>query len=240
MNLILLHPEDFISPERARLRDRRAGHIRTVHRAAPGEQLRVGLLNGHIGTAEVTALDDEQVELEVSFTDARQPPSALPLKLVLALPRPKMLKRIIQHATAMGAKEIYLVNAYRVEKSYWQTPWLEAEKLREQWLLGLEQAVDTVMPRIELRKRFKPFVEDELPGIIAGTEALVAHPVSAGPCPVDVQHPVTLAVGPEGGFIPYEVEKLQQQGFAPVHLGPRILRVETALPVLLSRLYPGR
>nr|WP_255775713.1 16S rRNA (uracil(1498)-N(3))-methyltransferase [Microbulbifer sediminum] len=238
--MILLHPEDFIEPNRARLTGRRAEHILKVHRAAEGEQLRVGLLGGDIGSAIVLGLGNQQVDLEVSVTPADPPPPPLPVKLVLALPRPKMLNRIVQHATAMGVKEIYLINAYRVEKSYWQTPWLEAEKLREQCLLGLEQAVDTAMPRIELRKRFKPFVEDELPAISAGTQALVAHPVSAAPCPVDTDQPVTLAVGPEGGFIPYEVQKLQEQGFAAVHLGPRILKVETALPVLLSRLHPAR
>ncbi|SDK69420.1 16S rRNA (uracil(1498)-N(3))-methyltransferase [Microbulbifer yueqingensis] len=239
MNLIILFPEDFVAPSRARVGGRRLEHIRTVHRAVAGDTLRVGLLDEGIGTARLLGLDEDKAELEVSLDASAPPPPPIPVKLVLALPRPKMLKRTIQHATAMGVKEIHLVNAYRVEKSYWQTPWLAADRLREQCLLGLEQSVDTVMPRIELHKRFKPFVEDELPAISAGTEALVAHPVGAAPCPVDIGRPVTLAVGPEGGFIPYEVERLQEHGFSAVHLGPRILRVETALPVLLSRLFPA-
>ncbi|WP_250464557.1 16S rRNA (uracil(1498)-N(3))-methyltransferase [Microbulbifer litoralis] len=238
MNLIILEAGDFVEPGRVQLRGRRLQHIREVHRVAAGDTLRVGLLDGEIGNGRVIAHSEDGIELAVTLD--RTAPAPLPLTLILALPRPKMLKRTIQHVTALGVKKLYLVNAYRVEKSYWQTPWLEAHRLREQCLLGLEQAVDTAMPIIELRKRFKPFVEDELPAIAAGSQRLVAHPVTETPCPVDIDRSTTLAVGPEGGFIPYEVEKLQQQGFEAVHLGPRILRVETAIPVLLSRLFPGR
>ena len=238
MNLIILQTSDFIAPDRVLLRGRRHQHIQQIHRASAGDLLRVGLEDGNIGEGKVIAIDAETVELQVALQ--RPAPSALPLTLVLALPRPKMLKRVIQHVTALGVKRLYLINAYRVEKSYWQTPWLAADKLREQCLLGLEQAVDTQMPQVELRKRFKPFVEDELPEIAAGTEKLVAHPITERPCPVDTPGATTLAVGPEGGFIPYEVEKLQEAGFSAVHLGPRILRVETVLPLLLGRLYPVR
>lgn len=238
LNLIILETDDFVEPGRARLRGRRLQHILEVQRAAPGDSLRVGLLDGRIGNGRVIAQSEDCMELSVTLD--RPAPAPLPLTLVLALPRPKMLKRTIQHVTALGVKRLYLVNAWRVEKSYWQTPWLEADRLREQCLLGLEQAVDTAMPQIELRKRFKPFIEDELPEIAAGSRKLVAHPVTDAPCPVAVDESTTLAVGPEGGFIPYEVEKLREQGFAAVHLGPRILRVETAIPVLLGRLFPGR
>ena len=246
MNLILLEPGDFPEPDSlaqadtpaiAILRGRRFQHIAEVHRAEVGDALKVGLRDGQIGDGKVLEHADDHIALAVSLH--RPPPPPLPLTLILALPRPKMLKRTIQHATALGVKKLYLINAYRVEKSYWQSPWLTADKLREQCVLGLEQAVDTAMPDIHLRKRFKPFVEDELPAIAADSRKLVAHPVTDTPCPVDVSGQTTLAVGPEGGFIPYEVEKLQEAGFESVHLGPRILRVETALPVLLSRLYPG-
>ncbi|MBB5213210.1 16S rRNA (uracil(1498)-N(3))-methyltransferase [Microbulbifer hydrolyticus] len=247
MNLILLEPGDFPeagpsgeagAPAVATLRERRFQHIAEVHRANVGDTLKVGLLDGQIGEGLVVERSDTHITLEVSLH--RAPPPPLPLTLILALPRPKMLKRTIQHATALGVKKLYLINAYRVEKSYWQSPWLAEGKLREQCVLGLEQAVDTAMPQIELRKRFKPFVEDELPEIAAGSRKLVAHPVTDTPCPVDIPDQTTLAVGPEGGFIPYEVERLQEAGFESVHLGPRILRVETALPVLLARLFPGR
>ena len=238
MNLILLEPGDFTGPDTVSIRGRRLTHIAEVHRAEAGDTLKVGLLNGEIGQGTVLVRNMQEILLQVSLDQPSPPP--LPLTLLLALPRPKMLKRSIQHATALGVKNLYLINAYRVEKSYWQSPWLTEDKLREQCLLGLEQAVDTAMPEIHLRKRFKPFVEDELPAIAAQSRKLVAHPVTDQACPVDITEQTTLAVGPEGGFIPYEVEKLREQGFEAVHLGPRILRVETALPVLLSRLFPAR
>lgn len=126
--------------------------------------------------------------------------------MILALPRPKVLNRVIQHATAMGIKEIYIIKTWRVEKSYWDSPMLEEENLNNQMITGLEQGKDTIMPVINIRKRFKPFIEDELPSIIDGSLALVAHPVSEIPCPREVKSPVTLAIGPEGGFIPYEID----------------------------------
>jgi len=234
VNLVLLQPEDFISGSgRARLRGRRLKHIREIHRAVPGDRLAVGLTDGLIGRGEIMAADDSSLELDVELE--HEPPPPLPLRLVLALPRPKMLKRVLISAVSMGVKRIDLVNSFRVEKSFWGSPLLTAEKLREPVILGLEQARDTILPQIRLHKLFKPFVEDELPELIAGTTPLVAHPGRNAPLPDAVTDPATLAIGPEGGFIPYEIDQLQQCGFRVVSFGPRILRVETAVPALLSR-----
>ena len=234
MNLILLFDDDFVSPGVARLRGRRREHVTSVHRAAVGDSLVVGVANGRIGTGVVTRLDDA---LELQVTLDRDPPPPLPLTLVLALPRPKVLNRVIASATSMGVKRLILVNAWRVEKSYWKSPRLSEENLLLQRVLGLEQARDTVLPAIETRRLFRPFVEDELPAIARGSLALVAHPVADRECPRAVTQPVTLAIGPEGGFIGEEIESLRRVGFEPVSLGPRVLRVETAVAALLARLY---
>lgn len=236
MNLLLLTPEDCPAPGRARLGGRRLQHVREVHRAGPGDRLRVGMLDGAMGEGVITALAGDSLDIEFSLEQA--PPPKLPLTLLLSLPRPKMLKRIFQTVAAMGVQRLVLMNSFRVEKSFWESPWLAPEAVREQLLLGLEQARDTVLPEVLLEPRFKPFVEDRLPALAAGSRRLVAHPGATGACPVGVAAPATLAIGPEGGFIPYEVDLLQAGGFEPVHLGPRILRVETAVTALVARLYP--
>jgi RsmE family RNA methyltransferase len=235
MNLALLFDEDFVAPDRAVLRGRRLAHLQSVIKVVAGDTVPVGRSDGQLGTGEVVRLTDNEAELRVTLDQA--PPAPLPLTLILAMPRPKMFRRILQTCAALGVKDIWLINSYKVEKSFWQTPWLSEEQLRENLTLGLEQAKDTLMPRVHIRKLFKPFVEDELPALLADKQALVAHPGTRTPCPVHVNQPTALCIGPEGGFTAYEVEKLEQAGCQSVHLGPRILRVETAVPVLVSRLF---
>lgn len=237
MNLALLSEQDLTGPDSARLTGRRREHLTTVMNATEGDSLSVGLVNGRMGTGTLLKLTSTTAEL--SFTLDREPPAPLPLSVVLAMPRPKMLRRVLQTLAGLGVKDIWLINAFKVEKSFWQTPWLGEGPLAENLTLGLEQARDTIMPTVHIRKRFKPFVEDELPALLRERPGLVAHPGTSCPCPVHIERPATLCIGPEGGFIPYEVDKLVAAGCQAVHLGPRILRVETAVPVLVSRLYDG-
>jgi RsmE family RNA methyltransferase len=236
MNLLLLEPNDLLAGgHRARINGRRLRHVRDIHRAASGDRLRVGLVNGLMGEATVVRLDDETLELDVRLKES--PPPPLPVTVLLALPRPKSLKRALQGLTAMGVKSIYLVNSCRVEKSYWQTPLLRPQALRAQLLLGLEQGRDTLVPRVELRRLFKPFVEDEVAAIAGTSLRLVAHPEAERDCPRGLQQPATVAVGPEGGFVQYEIDLLVKHGFEAVALGPRRLRVEQAMAALLGRLF---
>ncbi len=236
MNLILFSEADLIGDNLIAIRDtRRLVHITHIHQIKLGDILKVGLINGKIGTGEVVLFNLTEIHLRISLTQAS--PKPLPVTLVLALPRPKMLKRTLQTLATLGVKKIYLINSYRVEKSYWQTPLLAEDAIREHLLLGLEQACDTHMPEVHLIKRFKPFVEDDLHTIVGETCALVAHPYTDLPCPAQIDYAITLAIGPEGGFIAYEIDLLQKCGFTAVNLGQRIMRVETVVPYLLGRLY---
>jgi RsmE family RNA methyltransferase len=235
MNLILLFQNDFLSSSHVRLAGRRLEHINDVHRAKVGDILRVGLLNGSMGQGCITALDERNLEMDVLLD--QPPPPKLPLTLVIALPRPKALNRVVAAATSMGAARIILLNAWRVEKSYWKSPRLDEANLMRQMILGLEQAVDTVSPELRLARFFAEFVHDELPALASRTRCLVAHPRAFVPCPMGLTEPCTLVLGPEGGFIPDEMTVLERIGFQAVSLGPRILRTETALAALVGRLY---
>lgn len=234
MNLILLFPDDFIDARRVRLAGRRLRHVSDVHRAAVGDSLVVGVADGAIGRGVVTRLDGEALEMEVTLDG--EPPAPLAVTLVVALPRPKVLNRVVAAASSMGVKRLFLINAWRVEKSYWSSPRLAPDNLLLQSILGLEQARDTRLPVIETRRLFRPFVENELPSIAAGSRALVAHPSAGAACPRGVREAVTLAIGPEGGFIDEEIASLARIGFTPVAIGLRILRVETALAYTLGLL----
>jgi len=235
LNLVLLFPEDLLAPDQARLSGRRLAHVCEVHRAQVGDDLSVGLLGGRMGRGRVRHLDADTLDLELTLD--QDPPPKLPLTLVIAVPRPKVLNRVVAAAASLGVGNIVLLNAWKVEKAYWASPRLQAGNLREQLLLGLEQAKDTVLPELRLARLFRPFVEDELPGLVAPGTGLVAHPGCGEGVPKVLAAPVTLAIGPEGGWIEAEVQSLFKAGLRPLDLGPRILRTETALAALVGRLF---
>ncbi len=235
MNLILLFKTDFTASGTVSLSGRRFEHLRKVLRAGQGAWVKVGLLNGMLGQGKVVELKDDSVKLTVELTD--KAPEALPLTLICALPRPKTLKKVLSATLAYGVKKIYFIESWKVEKSYWSSLLLEKEALRGQIIPALEQAGDTMLPEIHFRRRFKPFVEDELVEIVGDSLGMTAHPAARQACPALPGKPVTLCIGPEGGFTAYEIEMLARHACPAVHLGTRPLRTEFAVCALLGRLF---
>lgn len=234
MNLVLFSADDRVDDGCICLRDHRFRHLQAVLRSQPGDRIRVGELGGLVGDGEITSLDDERAIVRVHLSNP--PPRKLPLVLVLSLPRPKMLRRILRTAAEMGVAELHLIHSYRVEKSYWQTPALSEDAVRGYLLEGLAQARDTVLPGVRIHRRFKPFVEDELPALGVDRKMTLLHPGPHRTFAAADNPPYLAVIGPEGGFIPYEVEHLQAAGCELATLGPRILRVESAVTTLLGRL----
>jgi len=233
VNLLLLRDDDFVGPQTVRLAGRRARHAHEVLRASHGASLRVGRLGGLVGLGEVLRAEPELLELRVSLTDP--PPPRARADLLLAIPRPKALKKVLPAAASLGVGRVVLVNAARVEKSYFDSKVLAPAFIEELLLLGLEQARDTVLPEVLVRDRFRPFVEDELPSLFAGARKLLPHPAAEAPMPaLGAGEPAVFAVGPEGGWVPFEVDLLRAAGFQPFTLGPRLLRVEVCVPYLLG------
>lgn len=208
-------------------------HIHTQLKLQVGDELKVLLPKVGRYRCHITELSPQQAHLTPLAFEGNT--AKCGVHLVLALPRPKVLRRMIMDATSLGVTSISLIHSYRVDKSYWQTPFLQ--QLDAYVQLGLEQAGDAIAPNIRLFKRFKPFVEDELrTWIRPDCPALLAHPYGDQVMPRAIEGEKIVLIGPEGGFIAYEVDLLKQNGCQVLHLGSRILRTETALSFILGRL----
>lgn len=149
MNLLLLEEADFVAADRVVLADRRFTHMQEIHRVTVGDSLRVGRVNGLMGKAEVVRLEHHEAELQVAFD--QPPPAKLPLTLVLAVPRPKMLRRLFQTVATLGVPRLILVNSYKVEKSFWQTPFLNPRAFARTSSSGSSRPATPCCPRSSSR-----------------------------------------------------------------------------------------
>jgi len=224
-------------------------HIKEVLKSKVGDRLTIAEIGGNIGKATIAQINNNEVLLR-DLTLDKKPPAKLDLTIVLALPRPKVLRRLIMDMTSLGVNKLIIVNSYRSQKSYWQSPLLN--RIDEFIFEGLQQAIDTVPPVIEFKKRFKPFVEDEFPALLVDKKgdgeqnnAIIAHPyatqswktyLEVAKCKTNNKEimPKVLCIGAEGGWIDYEVDLLCKHGCTSVSLGERILRTETVVSVLLA------
>lgn len=236
MNIILLPPDthETITLSHPLL----LKHLHETLKTQIGDSLKVGIQNGNLGTAVIDQLDQNLVTLSQIVCEI-PPPQKLNLTLILAIPRPKVLRRLIMDMTALGVKKLYLVNSYRSEKSYWQSPFLA--KIDEYMTEGLQQACDTVPMQVEFKKRLKPFVEDELAKLIDAKQAIIAHPYATRHFSTvfDNDQETVLIIGAEGGWIDYEVALFEKIGVQSAHIGQRILRTETVVSVLCGKILVG-
>jgi RsmE family RNA methyltransferase len=154
--------------------------------------------------------------------------------LVLALPRPKALRRVLAASASMGVDHLVLLAAARVEKSYFASPVLRPDGIRKHLIDGLEQAQDTLLPEVHLEQRFRPFVEDRLDALLGPGERWLLHPGDDGPRTPSDDGRLALAIGPEGGWVSFERDLMSSRGFRPLGFGARTLRTETVVPYALG------
>ena len=230
MNLLLVEPSELLPDGTCVLADRRADHLRGVLGVAPGSIVRAGVVGGRIGTAEVLADDGRSLCLRVTADQPAPPPLAV--DLVLAVPRPKVLSRVIETCAAFGVRRIELTNAWRVDKSYLRSPRLAEAALAHAARLGAEQGATTHLPAIRLHDRFMAMIDQPF----EPATKLVAHPGSAFIEHVERPLPCVLAIGPEGGWIDRELATFAERGFVACSIGTPILRVEAAVSAGLAQL----
>jgi 16S rRNA (uracil1498-N3)-methyltransferase len=207
-----------------------------VLKVARGDAVRIGLVNGCRGVGKVTTLSDSVVQLQCAFEQAVEP---IPrVDILLALPRPKVLRRLWAQLAAIGVGRILLTNAARVERNYFDTHVLAPDCYRPLLIEGLQQARDTRLPEVTIHRQLKVLVEDQLDSVTGDAARLVAVPsAAAGVHDVVESHAserVMLAIGPEGGWNEFETAMLVRHGFQPVGMGPRTLRTDTACVALLA------
>ena len=239
MNLLLLESHEITADNTVILSDRSSEHIIRILACKPGDTVRVGVINGPVGTGEIVSIKNTEVTLR--FTPELPPSEQPPLDLILGLVRPIMLKKILAQAASLGVGRIFLINANRVEKSFFSASLLKNERYRSYLIEGLEQAKVTYLPQVSIHQRFRPFVEDFVPTIAKSySRLLLAHPEASEALKqvtgTEISGRTLLAVGPEGGWVDFEIEKFLGQSFVPVSLGDRILRTDTAVVALLSQL----
>lgn len=233
MNVILVAEKE-VFENRLVLSDHRAKHIVKVLKSDVGDTVKLGIINGNLGEGTIVSIKRKYpFHVEINTLFDRLPPVKPQVDLLLALPRPIMLKRIFSQAASLGVETLHITNANRVEKSFWEASLLSHNEYMQHLIHGLEQAVDTVLPRVILHRRFKPFIEDYIPGISGKYSHLVfAHPTSQQKLHnIVTTQPgkILLAIGPEGGWVDYEVNKFLEYGFSGFSIGERILKVDTAV-----------
>lgn len=239
MNLLLLGASELDDAGLVTLDDRRAQHALEVLHVSVGSRLKVGLIDGPLGQAEVVDQRGTSVRLRCQF-EAMSPEKPTDV-LLMAMPRPKVLARCLEHATSLGFGSVVIFRTQRCVKSHFDSHVLQPEQLRARLLAGLEQSRRTHLPQLQIFKRFRPFVEDALPSLIttdnhflADSDAAIPlhhlHPSGMGP------GPFTVVIGPEGGLIPHETSAFAERHFKIVNAGPHPLRVEAALSTITAQL----
>jgi RsmE family RNA methyltransferase len=235
MNLILIESGETNDSGDVSLSGARAAHLVNVLKVAPGDRVRLGVLEGPCGIGAVQSVGDGTVQLHCAFEATV--PSRPGVDLLLALPRPKVMRRLWAQIAALGVGQIILTNAERVERNYFDTHILTAECYTPLLIEGLQQARDTRLPRVSVHRQFKVLVEDELDGLFASGLRLVAQPGARKPVSAvmrDLEGRVLLAVGPEGGWNDFETDLLERHGFQRIGMGLRTLRTDTACIALLA------
>ena len=239
MNRILFEPGERLADGAVAVRGDRARHVALVLKAAPGGSIRAGEVGGaRFDGARLLAVSPEEIRFDPG--PARPPMPRAPWDLLLALPRPKCLRRLWPQLAALGPSRVYLTAAEKVEKAYWGSTFLDPAVYRPMLLDGLQQAGDTIPPQVEIHRRLKPLVEDVLPVRHAPGARLLAHPDGPADRPAATPPPGRglLAIGPEGGWSDYELRLFEAHGFRRVSFGERILRTDTAVVWAFAALSP--
>lgn len=229
----LLVPFSSESPGTLELPDDTAQHVGTVLRLRDGETVRIFNGDGMVGEGRIERTGKRSLRFHWERQLDWDHELPVRIRIVQSLPKQsERLESVLQHGTEMGVAEFGVFQSRR-SVARWEAS--KSEQRLERWRRivqgAAEQSKRTRLPSVTwLEHAHSTF---------AGT-TIVLHESGASPLaevlPVEVPDRFTLLVGPEGGFDDGEVEEWAESGARVAHLGPRILRTETAALAAVSRI----
>lgn len=226
MNSLILKDNSGIITDKAIL-----GHIHATLKLEKGDEVKCTVLNEGLTKGIVLELSNDFCRLELQPLISAQPQW---FDLVIGLSRPQTSKKILEHATTFGASKIHFFKAALSEKSYLDSKIFEDKAYEEFLLNGLSQsAIYAHLPEFKLEKynpaeQYKDQPQKFILDIKTDKSFLDVE--------LDFAKPVTLAVGPERGWIAEDVERFHAAGFTSVKVSSSILRVEHAVYSAISQL----
>lgn len=230
MNSLIILPGECVSPREAIITGARAEYIRERHALRRGQTTRAGVMGGDRGTAIVEEEGAGRYALQLSLQERAL--ALLPLSIVVAIPRPQTIKKVISYGTMLGVRAITFVVSDRSEKNYSKSRSLRSAEIEEQVVMALEQSGGTLSPAISVEGSLVEWIDSEH----AESSRLIFADIRSSSKPMAESDPKTLILGPELGFSERELALMQEREALGISLGERILRVEVALVAAVSRL----
>ena len=215
-----------------------ARHVQVL-RLQPGQG--VTLFNGLGGEylAEVTHMGRSDVQVRVLRHVALEHENWRAVHLAIGMPANERMDWLVEKATELGVTRL---TPLMTERSVLRLQGERAEKKRGHWLsvaaAACEQCGRNRLPEIDLPQSLTEWLshfraaDGTLTRVLSLSEG--SQPLRSSVA--DASTPVLLVSGPEGGLSPAEESMLGQHHFAPVTLGPRVLRAETAALAALAAL----
>lgn len=241
MNLLILSEKDQISNNQFIISDHRSEHILDILKLSTGSQINLGLINKFTGTGIIEKIDKNKITIIIHESNIKTK-AKQNIDIICALPRPQTIKKILFICGMTAIRNIYFIRANRVEKSFFQSPLLDEKEYSKHLIEGMSQGKQIFLPQVSFHSKFKPFFEDYLPeNIDKNKNSFKLLPDMEADFSLDKnmiknQTDLLLAIGPEGGWVPFEIEMMESLGFRKFKLSDYTLRVEHALMASISQL----
>jgi 16S rRNA (uracil1498-N3)-methyltransferase len=222
------------------LRGERARSVLKANQFQLDQHVAIAKFGGEKGSARIIRCDPQFIELRIEHLEPSL--ELRPIDLIVGLARPQTTKKVIQAAVMSGVRSLHLVHTFLGEKSYLSSHVLREDALQGEIVKALEQTGEGLYPQITVYSSFRSLPWDTFE-VATSSQPLLAIAALPGGAPAhsalktENVRPkgMVIAVGPEAGWAPREVELLLSKGFVGVGLGPRIVRVELALSYLLGQ-----